>query len=189
MAKMKSKQHKAAGRRGGMARWKKHREPTIQKYLLARVLVAMDGCWNWTLTKDEDGYGKGSYKGIGFSAHRGAYEAFVKPIAKGKIIRHKCDNPSCINPKHLLQGTHQENMQDLYKRNSIGVERIKNSARKIGLNWGKKRFAKMSRDERSLTASKAANARWAKMNTKERRAATVSATNARLMKHKEEHAG
>jgi len=38
------------------------------------------------------------------------------PIPNGKEIRHKCDNPLCINPEHLEIGTHYENMQDMVKR-------------------------------------------------------------------------
>ena len=37
-------------------------------------------------------------------------------IPKGKIIRHKCDNPACINIDHLELGTHKDNSQDMVKR-------------------------------------------------------------------------
>jgi DNA-binding NarL/FixJ family response regulator len=32
------------------------------------------------------------------------------------IIRHKCDNPKCINPEHLEIGTSKDNAQDTLKR-------------------------------------------------------------------------
>lgn len=38
-------------------------------------------------------------------------------IPKGKIIRHKCDNPACINLNHLELGTHKDNVYDMIKRN------------------------------------------------------------------------
>jgi hypothetical protein len=30
----------------------------------------------------------------------------------GRVIRHTCDNPRCINPKHLLIGTRADNNRD-----------------------------------------------------------------------------
>ena len=35
---------------------------------------------------------------------------------KGKVVRHTCDNPRCINPEHLVIGTHKDNSQDMVQR-------------------------------------------------------------------------
>ena len=32
------------------------------------------------------------------------------------VVRHKCDNPKCINPEHLELGTQQDNVQDSVQR-------------------------------------------------------------------------
>ena len=33
-----------------------------------------------------------------------------------EVVRHKCDNPRCINPEHLEGGTQVDNMQDCVRR-------------------------------------------------------------------------
>ena len=40
-----------------------------------------------------------------------------------EVVRHKCDNPRCINPEHLEGGTQVDNMQDCVKRNRLGDSR------------------------------------------------------------------
>jgi len=35
----------------------------------------------------------------------------------GGVVRHSCDEPLCINPSHLLEGTHSDNTQDMLARN------------------------------------------------------------------------
>lgn len=41
-------------------------------------------------------------------------------IPTDMLIRHKCDNPGCINLEHLELGTHQDNMDDRANRGRIG---------------------------------------------------------------------
>lgn len=49
-------------------------------------------------------------------AHRLSYEYFKGPIPPQKDILHSCDNPRCVNPKHLRYGTAKENGQDKKER-------------------------------------------------------------------------
>ena len=74
------------------------------------------GCWQWTGALDKRGYGT---KRIGsrddnknWFAHRLSYQEFVKPLTEGLQVNHTCDNPACVNPEHLYEGTQQQNMQD-----------------------------------------------------------------------------
>lgn len=43
-----------------------------------------------------------------------AYNRVKIPV--GLVIRHTCDTPSCINPKHLILGTVKDNVRDMMER-------------------------------------------------------------------------
>lgn len=74
------------------------------------------GCLIWTGTKSKKGYGLIRIDGTWKLAHRVSYAFYVGEIADGKIIRHSCDTPACINPDHLLIGTQADNMTDMRSR-------------------------------------------------------------------------
>lgn len=40
-----------------------------------------------------------------------------------EVVRHKCDNPRCINIEHLEAGTHKDNYADMQERNRLGDPR------------------------------------------------------------------
>lgn len=52
-----------------------------------------------------------------FRISRWIYTKTFGEIPNGMVVRHKCDNPACINPEHLELGTQKENIQDCIKRN------------------------------------------------------------------------
>lgn len=54
-------------------------------------------------------------KKIRFLGHRLIYEHFFNIVLTSEnIVCHKCDNPKCLNPKHLFLGTHIDNMKDKF---------------------------------------------------------------------------
>ena len=74
------------------------------------------GCWEWRGGRQPFGHGYVNYGGAGVLAHRLAYETWVGPIPDGHVVRHKCDNPPCINPDHLETGTLADNARDMVER-------------------------------------------------------------------------
>lgn len=74
------------------------------------------------------GYGSYRYRGERGTAHRVVYckeHNLLLADITGLVVRHTCDNARCINPEHLMLGTHQDNMDDRHtrKRTSRGVAR------------------------------------------------------------------
>ena len=77
-------------------------------------------CWMWTGCKHPTGYGL-IWAGTGKSpilAHRLALEIYLgRAISDGLLALHSCDNPSCVNPSHLREGTQQDNMIECIRKN------------------------------------------------------------------------
>ena len=72
------------------------------------------GCWLWERGMSKDGYGHVEWQARGHMAHRLSY--FGKTGEWPRVVRHRCDNPSCVNPEHLLGGTALDNKNDSIAR-------------------------------------------------------------------------
>ena len=90
---------------------------TPEELFWPRVDKRGDGeCWNWTGTLQGGGYGHFGSAGKTYLAHRFSYTLAKGEIPEGMVVRHTCDNPKCVNPSHLLVGTHQDNSNDAVER-------------------------------------------------------------------------
>jgi len=89
---------------------------------MTRFLTKVDlprrdgGCTERTASATNDGYGKFWLNGSLELAHRVAYRIFAGPIPRGLHILHNCDNPPCVNFRHLHPGDDTMNMEEAYKR-------------------------------------------------------------------------
>lgn len=61
----------------------------------------------------------------GKNGHRLIYSLCIGPLISGKEICHACDRKGCINPDHLFQGTHSENMRDAFNKGHYNFNKNK----------------------------------------------------------------
>lgn len=88
-----------------------------------------DECWEWMASKNRKGYGQFWLRRGFFSSHRTAYSIANGTPPEGLQICHTCDNPGCVNARHLFVGTHQDNVDDKVRKNRSPIGDL-NGARK-----------------------------------------------------------
>jgi hypothetical protein len=86
-----------------------------------------DECWEWRGYRNFTTYGKGGYGRMdllglkGVYVHRIAYlsanpGALTLSRKTDLQVLHKCDNPICCNPAHLMLGTNADNVADMMNK-------------------------------------------------------------------------
>jgi hypothetical protein len=88
----------------------------VKRRFEARLIDAGD-CRVWWGPVNHNKYG---LIGVGrgrVSTHRLAWAFSFGAIPDGSMVLHRCDNPPCCNPKHLFLGTHQDNVDDMVRKN------------------------------------------------------------------------
>lgn len=84
-----------------------------------KYIVDVDtGCWVCTshARSSRGGYPVVTRNGKLYRMSRYIFEQENGSIDETKFILHSCDNPLCINPEHLSEGTPKENTADMIRK-------------------------------------------------------------------------
>lgn len=94
------------------------RDETLPSRFWSKVKRAgPDECWEWQAYRDPNGYGRIGFAGrSNTTASRVSWALQVGPIPEGLFVLHHCDNPPCVNVRHLYVGTPKQNMRDFMER-------------------------------------------------------------------------
>ena len=88
----------------------------VRQHIQESSTIDDNGCWLWNKHIAPNGYGTMRYAGgTNTGAHRVSFMVFNGEIPDGMVVRHHptlCNNKRCVNPEHLIVGTHQENIHD-----------------------------------------------------------------------------
>jgi|SRR5215470_176844 len=86
---------------------------TLEQRFWAKVRKGKPNeCWPWQASVSDKGHGILWMNGRLDKAHRVSWVLHKGPIPKGKWVLHHCDNPPCVNPRHLFLGNSQANVDD-----------------------------------------------------------------------------
>ena len=96
-------------------------KPAFYRFSFSWEVDVKTKCWNWMGALNRGAkkqYGSIKVNGKTVGAHRFSWEFYNNSkIPDGMLVMHKCDNPKCVNPSHLILGSHADNMKDMISKN------------------------------------------------------------------------
>jgi len=136
-----------------------------------------EGCWNWQGCKDKNGYPQMTFEKRPMKGHRISWLLEYGPIPNKLCVLHKCDVPSCTNPKHLFLGTPRDNFEDMVKKGrrtfQIGSEckqailnerKVRNIKKLLALGITESKIAKKYKVTRGAISDIKRNRNWKHVN-------------------------
>jgi hypothetical protein len=106
-------------------------EKDVERFWEKTMPEPNSGCILWLGASNEQGYGTVWYGGRARKAHRFAFAIANGGLVAGLDVMHSCDNPHCVNPRHLAAVPTAVNVRDAFLKGRVPRRGDKNPRTKI----------------------------------------------------------
>lgn len=98
--------------------------PKKFRWLQRALSKPTENCIEWPFSRGVRGYAQTTWDGKNAYVHRVVtHLQFNFDMDSDSVVMHKCNNTSCINPKHLEIGTQRQNIEYASKLGRLSVRK------------------------------------------------------------------